>query len=499
MQRERTFFRGRKWLMSAVSCLFVMGLAACGGGGGTPGMTITATTPFERAIGAATPVTSGETVTGTLESADDVEYYRLEVAETSTIDLTIDAEAGLEIALLDSYGAVLATAVTASEATVEATVQKGTYYGRVKDAVRRAAGRVNKAFSVAARTEAALNNAGSIINLVKGIPDVDLTLRGVGRFVYDLSDHIRVPDPGGEPNFKTSKIGAGRAGVLVTVEETTLTVLPNPNPGPGFRLGPGPLGVVRVTVSVTVPGFPVLPISFSVRFGAEGLRVSPEFTGVGQVARVFTLPAGEGRDTEPLENFFSYQAEARTSILFKNLLRGWRYTAAIQRDWPGTTSATGWTAEIVGAARPVLRVRAPSSAMPGDSIVVAVTVKDWFEETATARFAFSVDEEPEEPTPPQPPTTPTGSRLFACLDNNGFLCNETVIPAGTPPDFQPRCDRLETLRSQCPRTAPRGTGIALSCRYSNGNAAFTYPPPPYPVDLERRTCQGRFTVHQNNQ
>ena len=95
-------------------------LAACGGGGGgsstpakttptpetpAPEMTIT---PVDDILANAVDVTGMETVEGELDTADDVDYYKIRVDEPTEVTLWVDTP-DVEIQVLDSEGNVLAT------------------------------------------------------------------------------------------------------------------------------------------------------------------------------------------------------------------------------------------------------------------------------------------------------------------------------------------------------------------------------------------------------
>ena len=89
-------------------------------------LTNLSTTTLDSMAGAPV-ITSGETFTGTLDSRDDVDFFRLDLAGTSIVDLMFDAEADLEIALLNESGAALTNTGTASPARLWATVKRGKY------------------------------------------------------------------------------------------------------------------------------------------------------------------------------------------------------------------------------------------------------------------------------------------------------------------------------------------------------------------------------------
>ena len=307
MQREHTFFRGRKWLAAAVSCLFVMGLYACGGGGGeeggggegTPEMTImpTPTGDHPDTIASAAAIADGETVDGSIDSPDDEDFFRLDVPEgTSVIDITLRAEAGVEVALLDGDGNVLGVAETvegtasqaggagpvaaaASPSAVPLLVAVGlrvalphasraaarylirlasTPQGRAFLLRNRGTAR-KLAFKLVGRalTQAAL--AGSLVNVVRGIPNATLPIGRTTTVTIDLRQHFGVQPSADPPPSFDFKVGIGvgvpkriselvpalrNVGLTVVLERSTMRI------GTTSDAAAGP---VRLTVSASIP------------------------------------------------------------------------------------------------------------------------------------------------------------------------------------------------------------------------------------------------------
>ena len=124
----------KRFARLAVVGLALAGLAACGGGGGgssTPEETTPTTprntptplpdnstppppemtiTPSGDTIAEAIDITGMETVEGELDSADDVDYYKIQVDEPTEVTLWVDsADVGFQV--LDSEGNVLATSL----------------------------------------------------------------------------------------------------------------------------------------------------------------------------------------------------------------------------------------------------------------------------------------------------------------------------------------------------------------------------------------------------
>ena len=219
MLRERTdpaFARAFKRIAQlALLGIALAGLTSCGGGGSstpktaTPAETPTPTPPeiritptptdlpppTEAELAAATIITPGETITGTLESADDVKYYRLEVVEDSSFEFTLDAEAGFEVAILDGIGNVLTTAKTASEAKASISAKKGHVYTRVTRDT--SLGRGFNSYELKAKL---LDDVGSLlpVRFKKGLPRITIPLPN-GSVTIDLTPLAHTP-PLGEPD-----------------------------------------------------------------------------------------------------------------------------------------------------------------------------------------------------------------------------------------------------------------------------------------------------------
>ena len=131
----------------AGSGLALGALAACGGGGSsktpttpttpstpstptTPEMTITPPAPTMAQLEAAVVIAAGGTATGTLESADDVDFFRLQLAESGTVTFWTTGEAETVVTLLDEEGDGLSAATT-SEDRVRVTTALDNVYARV--------------------------------------------------------------------------------------------------------------------------------------------------------------------------------------------------------------------------------------------------------------------------------------------------------------------------------------------------------------------------------
>ena len=177
----------RTFSLAALCVAMSLGLVSCGGGGGggkTPGeMTITQPLPdHSDTMADAAPIVDGQTITGEIDSADDVDYFRLQISEPSRVGFLLDAEAGLQIELLDSQGNVLDVAETQSPVIVAfAAIRAGVFLVRVAPAairaVRAAAPFVKKTFRLVAKVQAARSLAEVVIeSLIEGNPTLVLRI-----------------------------------------------------------------------------------------------------------------------------------------------------------------------------------------------------------------------------------------------------------------------------------------------------------------------------------
>lgn len=183
----RAFLR---FARGAVVGLALAGLAACGGGGSskpaTPQMTIT---PGGDTLANAVDVTGKETTEGRLDSPDDIQYYQWEAPEDGTFEFTLDADAGLELAILDSGGNVITTAETASPVDIRYVLKKGReLFFRISDKAKKVAG--TKEFKFVVKHVGVVQ---TLVNFIKGDITVELTVAGRG-VTIDLNDFVSLPD-----------------------------------------------------------------------------------------------------------------------------------------------------------------------------------------------------------------------------------------------------------------------------------------------------------------
>ena len=280
--KDSAFARAfKRFAQLAVVSIALAGLTACGGGGGkkttTPTTPIAPTTPeipitpppggdHADTIAGATAIASGQNVTGTIASENDVDFFRLEFAERSTFEFTLDAEAGIEIAILDSDGNVIATAETASETTTTVSAPKGPVFVRILDKAKRGWDRLNQTKGVKAYKFATtiVDPIRNLFNVIRGIPHVNLTAGGVG-FEFDYRDHIELPDG----RQIVSNVTTYLPGVSVSIQGTTVRL----NASAETRHG-GVRFVLKLCVPVVNNCFFEL---FKGTVGGPRLTVKPEY------------------------------------------------------------------------------------------------------------------------------------------------------------------------------------------------------------------------------
>ena len=350
-------------------------LAACGGGGGggsstpaktiqTPEMTITPVplpVPMDQ-LEAAT-ISAGETVEATLESADDVKYYRLDVAETSVVELTLDAEAGTEVALMHRNGVVLTRAITASEVTTTGVVvSKGTLYVRVREAVEQLAA-VERNFSLVSKVTKIADRAGVVINIARDIPKVDVPIGG-GEVNVDLtgvfqrSDNgpvaFRVDDSTGAlaVHLKTLAVHLEKTRIESTDEKISARVRADGSAMPGD---------VELTLCASPLAPPITCIPWTVTLVEASLPLLQALVrrkpGVPETSPVNFIQAGGTFTSEPVGSYFEYVEGATV-----------RYTLTVVGDPPRTA---GWSSAIVDER---VRISSASDIDGGSDVVVRLTI-----------------------------------------------------------------------------------------------------------------------------
>ena len=207
-------------------------------------------------------IVSGDSVEGHLDSPDDIDMFRIRIAETSTIDVTLTSEeAGIEIALLDSSGIVLATAVTASEARLLTTVQRGEFFARVRalgPALKQKLGELSEGFNLALKVA---KNIESLINILEGRAEIDVEVGGI-RGTFVLGKHFEFPSGSTGRAFKTS---LSVAGLTATLEQDALRISAAEDAVPG---------ALRFTVTASAFGLPNAVKVFQVNL-IEGSNLPP--------------------------------------------------------------------------------------------------------------------------------------------------------------------------------------------------------------------------------
>ena len=402
----------KRFARCAVAGLALAGLTACGGGGGggsaspaptTPEITITPVDPEAvptEMFDAATDVVADTSVDGELESADDVKYYRLEVAERSEFEFTLDAEAGIEITILDSNGSVIATAETASEATTTVSAPAGNLFVRIRDKGKLGWDRLNqtrgvKAFNWVAKRVAV---AQTLFNLIRGIPHIRLSVLGVG-VEFDFRDHIQLPDG----RRIVSSVSVTIPGVSWSIQGTTVTLKG------GDTVHGGGRGVLKLCV-------PIVDYCFYEAFDvsvARAGRVKPEYSD-GVRERV------EGRliyVSPQLGGYFEFPADSELSYRLR--LRALDSTDTVRIG--GAQWHLGQGSDRVSVT--VLR----GVSLP-EMTNAAVIARDQHGTEATLRFFITfAEEEPTEPNPGPMPMDPAGPMTPAPAPS--AACSSTVAEA----------------------------------------------------------------------
>ena len=478
----------KRFAQGAVAGLALVGLAACGGGGGggsaspaptTPEIPITPApadlpAPTADQLAAATVISAGEPVDGTLESADDVKYYKLDVTERRMIEFTLDADEGIEIAILDSNGNVITTAETASEVMTRVQAPEGRLYARVRDKLKKGwkALNENKGTKALRLTFKVLGVAENIYNLIRRIPRVNLTIAGRG-VIIDLRDYVRVSD--GRTVTWTAEI-IGRKGIGVTVEGTTVTLQASGEAvSGGFILSVKAYDPVVAATSIEL-------IEGTVARRLPTLSDVPcTRTVAGECIHDVSIALGGTYTSRNVEDYFDYPAG--TQIRFVQAATG-------------TPRVEGWTHRIVDGPPKKLVVTVPSDpdadriprgTPPGDQFLIYLSATDPDGGSAKRLFSFTVAE--EEPSS-QPGSS--DSEAMACgrysLPLPAFGIVEELVSckffrrlageeAGQRTACGNRLEHGERFLAECPRTRP----FILCSREDFDEYSYQHPS----VDLSR--------------
>lgn len=317
MRRERTDLVSPRSFKRIAQLVVVgvalAGLTSCGGGGGSTSPEITTPTtpapeipitpdpaepplPTPAQLEAATVVTAGETTAGTLESPDDVKYYRLEVAERTRIEFTLEAGPGFELAILDNDGNVIVAAVTESTARLVVEPPSGSVIVRVRDKLKQGWEDLSQPRDLGGFTITPTNllpaPVENLINVILGIPKLRVAAGGFSASL-ELRDHVRVRD--GAKVIWTASVSYRGVGVQVDGTKVKLEGSDETRPG-AFTVSlvaSDPEGVVSYTPwKVEVGGGPV---------------VKPEFAGWLRATRA-TIAEGETYTSQPVADFFELPA-----------------------------------------------------------------------------------------------------------------------------------------------------------------------------------------------
>ena len=304
-----------KGLTVFVCGLALFGLAACGGGGGdgppaSDKAEMTIMPPLAdhpNTLADAAPIMDGQTVTGVIDSPDDVDFFRLPVTEDSRVGFVLDAEAGLEIALLDSEGSVLDIAETESLARVGAIFLRGVALAKAGFSYVRvncgrslvaARGCAKKSFKLLATAQTYEGRVRAVIDFFRGRPVIPVDLSPLPAALsvegkFDLKRFVRVyaaaPGAGGAAsgfvlawNAVTVTSPLVRGLSLAFSRDTTGTVTATSDVEPGeyrFKAAievPGTEGVITIgTDQIRTVTRKVFEIVASVRERTSGNNQDP--------------------------------------------------------------------------------------------------------------------------------------------------------------------------------------------------------------------------------
>ena len=294
---SRTFKRTARLALLGIA---LAGLTACGGGGGsstsakapapaetptpTPTPPVTTPTPPEIPITpaptdhpdtleAAADITAGQTVEGTIDSPEDVDFFKLQLTGPSTVTFWTTGEADVAITLKDGEGndlsvrgassmpgsssgiqvqAAAATAgvVAASDGRVSVTTPLEAVYADLR-------GRQGSTGDYTLHNEVAANLAPRVLQALSAV-----TIKAGGPSVtVDLSSAFEDPEEGAltfSTSFPAGQVGPVSLGITVSGSVMSITSPANMRPGPVSITvtASDPFGLVEVQVlNVTVtPG-----------------------------------------------------------------------------------------------------------------------------------------------------------------------------------------------------------------------------------------------------
>ena len=411
----------------AVVGLALGGLAACGGGGSstpaTPQMTIT---PGGDTLANAVDVTGKETTEGRLDSPDDIQYYQWEAPEDGTFEFTLNADAGLELAILDSGGNVITTAETASPAAIQYTLEKGKeLYFRISDAAKKAGPKV---FKFVAKN---LELVQTVVNFIKGIPRIELAVAGRG-VTLDLSEYVSLPD-GADTSAVTTTLTTP-LGIKLTSRLYHRTTFRLDEPSPSRP----DVGVSHLSVCFRNACTDAV-VNFLIR---QAVTVKPDYWGSRDEAGYATrgvvsvnIEAPGTWSSQPLGEYFNSPDNTQLSF--------------------AVAPSQSVVAEIRDS-RLVVRAPLPQS-QPVDVVVSATGPQN------SAALTFRVTIESEEEEEPGNGGGITWACLSSVADGRPTHCTEVNNTPYTT------CGAEERV-SSCPRTATDAT-LIYSCQgipYSNG-------------------------------
>ena len=279
----------------------------------------------------AVPVTPGETITGSLSSPSDVDYYRLPLARPGTVTFWATGEADTVLSLHDGNGNVLsaarviapaggATVANNSGRRVSVTTGLDDVYARVTG---RAGGRTG---SYSLHNEVAPNRPPI---QYKPFNPVSVKAGGVAVSV-DLSEFFSDPE-GGALTFEASLAGGqiGPISIGITVSGSVLSIASPAN----YR--PGPVAI-EVTASDPLGLFVVRVLKVTVQPGSNPPEPEPPGGGIDAC-----VTASQIRATDHDTCNYAFGDGAYYRVTMTNSCS---YQVAVRAEWnPATRSGSRWS------------------------------------------------------------------------------------------------------------------------------------------------------------
>ena len=218
-------------------------------------------------------------ISGRINPADDVDYFRLRVAQTGNLTVWTTGEVETDLVLLDSAGNELRSAyspiVLASPSFRRPMARPASTDGNVSTreiAVRAGTTVIAKVLGRGGIGSYTLGNRiirVGLTNVVSGIPGISLSAGGSQRL--DLTTHFDTSQAQGELTYSATIMGGGPVGLALTVSGSILTVISQES-GLAFS---GTVGIrVEVRDRFGLFAFKVIDMEFTRDGSTESRRVT---------------------------------------------------------------------------------------------------------------------------------------------------------------------------------------------------------------------------------